>query len=80
MPKYLHLLGSRRLWSASLGMFQEFLKVVVDLPGLILSDMATLPPQTEVTTAGRDYPCIKSPFEIKSLAIGAAYGKGSGCS
>lgn len=61
-------------------MFQEFLKVVVDLPELTLSDMATLPPQTEMATAGRDYPCIKSPFKIKSLAIGAAHGKGYGYS
>lgn len=44
-----------------------------------LSDTATLPPQTEITTAGRDYPGVKSPFKIKSLAIGAAHGKGSGC-
>lgn len=62
-------------------MFQERLKVVEDLPGpLTLSDTATLPPQTEVTTAGRDYPCIKSPFKIKSLDIGADHEKGSGCS
>lgn len=72
--------GKQKTLVSMTGMFQERLKAVEDLPGpLTLSDTATVRPQTEITTAGRDYPCIKSPFKIKSLDIGAAHGKGSGC-
>lgn len=79
MPKYLHLLGRRRLRSGPLGTFQEYLKAVEDLPEPpTLENTAILPPQTEITAAERDYLCIKSPLKIKSLANGAARGKGSG--
>lgn len=78
IPKYLHLLGSRRLLSQTGNVPGTFEDDGRPFWMADLSDTATLPPQTEITTTGRDYPGVKSPFKIKSLAIEAAHGKGSG--
>lgn len=64
-PKYLHLLGSRRLQSELLGKLLEYLKVVDDLPG----KQSIFPSPMEITGARRDQLHIKSLLTIESLPM-----------